>query len=337
PELGTRLVRSTLNSAKPKNFSDLLQIEGLTHGTGVWKGNADELISSGQCTISDVIGCRDDIMMTLIHRYGMDTSLSFKITEFTRKNKTGLPTPTAMVDAMRESGVPEWYITSLQKIRYMFPKAHAAAYATDAIRLGWYKIYYPVEFYAAYFSAAPEGFDAEIVLKGPEHCRDVMREITNKGRDASEKEKDVADALLLVNEYYSRGFSFLPLDLKKSHATKFLPEDGKIRVPLSSLPDIGVNAALSLMNACEENDITSVEQLKSVSKVTKSVIQTLEKNGLLDNLLESDQMTLSMGMDDGFTTRSATRKETAEKESPAKTKSVPEEEAEDSSEQIQLF
>jgi len=292
PEMGTPFIRGVLMSAQPKNFTDLLQISGLTHGTGCWLGNADELISSGTCTISDVIGCRDDIMMTLIHKYGMDKSLSFKIMEFVRKNKKGVIIPADMQDAMHASGVPQWYIDSLQKIRYMFPKAHAAAYVIDAIRLMWYKIYYPVEFYAAYFTAAPDGFDGEIVMKGKEHVKTVLADLTKRRHEISATEAELWGALMLINEYFQRGYDFLPVDIYKSHATKYLPEKGKIRLPFSSLPGLGGAAAENIMNAMQSGNIFSVEELHTEAKVSKSVLELLEKTGALKGMSKTNQLSM---------------------------------------------
>jgi len=289
PEMGTRFIRGVLMSAQPKNFTDLLQISGLTHGTGCWLGNADELINSGTCTISDVIGCRDDIMLTLIHKYGMDKSLSFKIMEAVRKGK-GL-TPEWEED-MRAHNVPEWYLDSCKKIKYMFPKAHAAAYVIDAIRLMWYKIYYPVEFYAAYFTAAPDGFDGEIVMGGREHVKNVLADYNKRRNEISQKEADVADALMLVNEYFQRGYDFLPVDIRKSHATKYVPEGGKIRLPFTSLPGLGTTAALNIMNAMKAGDIFSLEDLRGRAKISKSVVEILEKNGALKGMSKTNQLSL---------------------------------------------
>ena len=289
PEMGTRFIRGVLMSAQPKNFTDLLQISGLTHGTGCWLGNADELISSGTCTISDVIGCRDDIMLTLIHKYDMDKSQSFKIMESVRKGK-GL---SAEWEAdMRAHGVPDWYIDSCKKIKYMFPKAHAAAYVIDAIRLMWYKIYYPVEFYAAYFTAAPDGFDGEIVMGGREHVKNVLTDYNKRRNEISQKEADVADALMLVNEYFQRGYDFLPVDIKKSHATKYVPEGGKIRLPFTSLPGLGTTAAINIMNAMKAGDIFSLEDLRTRAKISKSVVEILEKNGALKGMSKTNQLSL---------------------------------------------
>ena len=293
PEMGTNFVRGVLMSAQPKNFANLLQIEGLTHGTNCWQGNADELIKNGICTISDVIGCRDDIMMTLIHKYKMDKSLSFKIMEFVRKNKKGVIIPQEMQDAMREANVPEWYIDSLQKIRYMFPKAHAAAYAIDALRLGWYKVYYPCEFYAAYFSAAPDGFEAQSVMGGVSAVRAEVEALDKKkksGADFSQKDAACFDALQIVLEYYARGLKFLPVDLKRSHATKFLPENGSIRLPFASLAGLAEASATGITDARDRGEITSVDQLKREAKLSKTVVELLMDQGVFDELTETNQI-----------------------------------------------
>jgi len=292
PELGTQFIRGVLMKAQPKNFADILQIQGLTHGTGCWLGNAEELINQKICTISEVIGCRDDIMMTLIHKYGMEKSLSFKIMEFVRKNKKGLVIPEEMQTAMRENGVPEWYIDSLQKIRYMFPKAHAAAYAIDAVRLMWYKINYPVEFYAAYFTAAPDGLDGEVVMKGRRYCRDTYQDLKKRGKEVSATEAALEDALMLVNECFERGYEFLPVDIRRSHATKFLPENGKIRLPFASLPGLGEAAAENIMNAMKSGSVLSIEDLRAKAKVSKSIMELLEKNGALRGMSQSNQISM---------------------------------------------
>lgn len=293
PEMGTRFVMQMLMDCKPKNFSDLLQISGLSHGTNVWLGNAQELIKSGQCTISDVIGCRDDIMMTLIHKYSVEKDMAFKITEFVRKNKKGQPIPQNMIDVMVEHGVPDWYIESLGKIRYMFPKAHAAAYVITALRLGWYKIYYPVEFYAAYFTAAPEGFDGEIVMAGKSEVKRVIDELSAK-TSTSQKEDALLSAMLLVYEYMERGLRFLPVDLYKSDSKAFLPENGKIRLPFSCLNGVGETAAQNIVRAREENGgiFYSIEELQTTAQVTKTVIEALRKNGVLDGISETTQLTM---------------------------------------------
>ncbi|MCQ2435857.1 MAG: PolC-type DNA polymerase III, partial [Clostridia bacterium] len=293
PELGTNFVQQVVIDSKPKNFADMMQVSGLTHGTDVWLGNAQDLIKKNICTISEVVGTRDGIMLDLI-RYGLDNGLSFKIMEFVRKNKKGKIIPPEMQQAMRDKKVPEWYIESLQKIKYMFPKAHAAAYVMSAIRLGWYKVNDPVSFYAGFFCAAPVGFDASIVMKGIKTVRQTIEELQEKGRDCSQKESEMLDKLMLANEYMSRGYEFLPVDLYKSDARLFLPENGKIRLPFGALPGVGESAAISLQNSRPQDgqEYFSIEELKQRSGVTKAVIEALSSAGVLDGLSETNQLTL---------------------------------------------
>ncbi len=288
PEMNTKFVRGVLMQAQPQNFSDLLQISGLTHGTGVWLGNADELIAAGTCTIADVIGCRDDIMLYLIHNHDMDKAESFNIMEKVRKGKGLAPD---FEKDMIEHGVPDWYIESCKRIKYMFPKAHAAAYVIDALRLGWYKIYYPKEFYAAYFTAAPGGVEAATVVGGRSTVKAKMDEIEKMGRDASAKDHETFSALQLCNEAIVRGIRFLPVDLKKSHAAKFLPEAGGIRLPFASIAGLGDAAAQNVMKARDTEGIFSIEDLKTAGNLSKSVIELLSQNGVLDGMSETNQLT----------------------------------------------
>ena len=289
PEMATRFVRGVLMESKPTCFSDLLQISGLTHGTLVWIGNADELIRSGECTIKDVIGCRDDIMLTLINEHGIDKSTAFNIMEKVRKGKGLTP---EFEETMREHGVKDWYIESCKKIKYMFPKAHAAAYVMDALRLGWYKIYYPVVFYAAYFSAAPDGFNAEIVSRGIQGVSSEIARISKLGKEASAKELETLDALYLVNECLARGYGFLPVDFKKSDPHRFVPENGAIRMPFDSLPGVGPSAADSIAQARDGGEVFSIEDLRMNAGITKAVLEVLEVNNVLGDLPKSDQLTL---------------------------------------------
>jgi DNA polymerase-3 subunit alpha (Gram-positive type) len=285
PEMGTHFIQSVLLDAKPKNFADLLQISGLTHGTDVWLGNAQDLIRDGICDISKVIGTRDGIMLDLI-RYGLDNSSAFKIMESVRKGK-GL-TPEWEAD-MREHGVPDWYITSCKKIKYMFPKAHAAAYVMSAIRLGWYKIHYPMEFYAAYLTVAPGGFDAEVVMGGRAHVFDTIAEIQKKGTEATQKENEMATTLQLVGECMARGIRFLPVDLMKSDATAFLPENGSIRMPFNSLGGLGDTAAERIAAVRSQGEIYSIEDLRQRAGLTRAVIEILRRCGTLASLSETNQ------------------------------------------------
>ncbi|MBQ9781352.1 MAG: PolC-type DNA polymerase III [Clostridia bacterium] len=290
PELGTNFVIKMLEECKPQTFSDLLQISGLSHGTDVWTNNAQELIKDGTCTISEVIGTRDDIMLALI-RYGVEKSHAFKIMEMVRKGKGLTP---EFEQEMREAGVPDWYIASCKKIKYMFPKAHAAAYDMSAIRLGWYKVHIPLAFYCAMFTVKPLGFDGELVMKGKAAVAAYIKDINdraNKG-EASPKEQQSLPVLQLVNEAYARGIRFLPVDLEKSSDVEYLPEDGKIRLPFSALAGVGENAAANIAAARAEEPFFSVEDLQNRAKLTKAVIETLRANHVLDGVNETDQMTM---------------------------------------------
>ena len=287
PEFGTRFLQQVLIEAKPKNFADLLQISGLTHGTDVWLGNAQDLIKDGICDISQVIGTRDGIMLDLI-RYGLENALAFKIMESVRKGKGLTPEWEA---EMRAHDVPEWYIGSCKKIKYMFPKAHAAAYVMSAIRLGWYKVHIPIAFYCSMFTVAPGAFDAEVVMKGRSGVVATIKDIEKRGKEASPKEQSSIPVLQLINECMARGIKFLPIDIEKSDAYKFYPENGAIRMPFSALPGLGDNAALNIIAARDEEKFFSVDDLRIRAKLTKSVIEILRKNHVLDNLNETDQLT----------------------------------------------
>ena len=289
PEVGTSFVRQMLIECKPKTFADLLQVSGLSHGTDVWHGNAHELIQKGICTISEVIGTRDNIMVYLMHK-AMEPKTAFKIMEIVRKGKaTKLLTPEHL-DEMRSHGVPEWYIKSCMKIKYMFPKAHAAAYMISTLRLGWYKVYYPTEYYAAYFTVRGEDFDGLTVMKGRDAVRKKMSEIALKGKTASAKENAAYATFQIINEMLARGIEVLPVDLYKSDSYKYIVENGKIRLPFASLSGVGVSAAQSLQDAAKDGEYLSIDDVQIRSKVTKAVIETLEEAGILKNLPQSNQM-----------------------------------------------
>ena len=290
PEMGTNFVRGMLMQAKPKNFSELLQISGLSHGTDVWIGNAADLIENGTCTISEVIGTRDNIMVYLIHK-GMEPSLAFKIMEIVRKGKAKKLLTQEMIDEMYRVGCPEWYVESCMKIKYMFPKAHAAAYVMGAIRLGWYKIHNPLEFYAAHLSVRPDGFDALEVSKGEDYLRNVIKSIENLGKQAKATETEKATTYQVVVEAMARGVEFMPVSIEHSHATDFTVENGKIRMPFSVFSGVGENAAISIAKTRDEGGYMSQEEFRLKSGVSKTIIEIFNQEGVFGDLPPSSQVT----------------------------------------------
>ena len=291
PEMGTDFTRQMLLDCKPQTFADLLQISGLSHGTDVWLGNAQDLIRAGTCTISSVIGTRDSIMVELMHK-GLEPKMAFKIMEIVRKGKSTKLLTEEHLTAMREHGVPEWYIDSCMKIKYMFPKAHAAAYIIAALRVAWYKVHYPAEYYAAFFTGRGGDFDAATVQGGIDRVKQVMDDIRARGKEASQKEQDTAEILHIIYEAMLRGVEFLPVDLYKSHEYKFLMEDGKIRLPFSAIAGLGAAAAKSMQEAADPNDpYISCDDLQSRTGITKAVLQSLRDLGVVNHLPETSQMT----------------------------------------------
>jgi len=288
PEFGTRFVRQMLEDTRPTTFAELVQISGLSHGTDVWLGNAQELINNGICQLKDVIGCRDDIMVYLMHK-GLEPSLAFKIMESVRKGK-GLTDE--WIEEMKKHDVPDWYIESCQKIKYMFPKAHATAYVLMAVRIAYFKVHYPILFYATYFSVRADDVDIDVMIRGSEAIRAKLEEIEAKGMDASPKEKSLHTVLEIALEMCERGFSFKPIDLYRSSATEFLVEGDALLAPFNALPGVGRNAAINIVKAREQGEFLSKEDLQKRAKLSKTVVDLLERHGCLQGLPEEDQLSL---------------------------------------------
>jgi DNA polymerase-3 subunit alpha (Gram-positive type) len=291
PEFGTKFVRGMILDTMPKQFADLICISGLSHGTDVWLGNAKDLIDAGTVTLSEAVCTRDDIMVYLMKK-GLPPNSAFKIMETVRKGKALKEPKWPEYEAMmREHEVPEWYIDSCKKIKYMFPKAHAAAYIMMAFRIAWFKVHIPLAYYAAYFTIRAKAFDAEFMINGKEVVKQKMKEIEMQGNQAANKDKDMYDDLELVLEMYERGFKFLPIDLYKSHATNFLIEEDGLRPPLNSISGMGNVAAESIFTAVKEGgQFSSVDDLKIRAKIGNSTIDSLEKFGCLKGIPKSNQV-----------------------------------------------
>ncbi len=293
PEFGTKFVRGMLLDTRPTTFEELLRISGLSHGTDVWLNNAQSLINEGTIKLSEAICTRDDIMIYLM-KQGLPPKKAFKIMEFVRKGKPSKDPEgwKEHEEFMREYKIPEWYIGSCKKIKYMFPKAHAAAYVTMAFRIAWFKVHIPKAYYTAFFTIRADEFDADIMCHGEERVKNKMKEIELAGNSATTKDKNMYAILELVLEMYERGINFLPIDLYHSHATKFLVEDEGIRPPLNSIPGLGSVAAIGIDEAKKDGKFMSIDDMKIRSKIGKSVIELLEKAGCLKGMSQSNQMSL---------------------------------------------
>ena len=290
PEFGTSFTRGMLQETQPTKFDTLIRLSGFSHGTDVWLGNARDLILSKTASVNDAIGCRDDIMLYLI-KCGMPEKRSFKIMEAVRKGR-GLPE--GAEEEMIAAGVPDWYIGSCKKIKYLFPKAHATAYVMMAFRIAWFKVHEPLAFYAAYFyrRSQKDGFDAGMMCHGIETVKENLTAIKAK-EDATAKDDDLFTTLELCYEFYLRGFSFAPIDLYKSHATKFLIEDGKLLPPFVAISGLGETAAWDIMEGREGKSFLSIEEFSSACpKVSKTHIEELKTAGAFGNMPETSQITL---------------------------------------------
>ena len=295
PEYGTKFARGMLLDTHPTTFDELIRLSGLSHGTDVWLGNAQTLIEQGIVTLQQAICCRDDIMIYLIQK-GLPPDKSFKIMEAVRKGKVAKGKEPKWKDEyiplMKEHDVPDWYIKSCEKIKYMFPKAHAAAYVTNAFRIAWFKVHIPLAYYAAYYSIRAKAFDADVMINGDERVKNKMKEIEMMGNNATPKDKDMFDDLEIVHEMYQRGFKFLPIDLYKSHATKFQVEGEYLRPPLNSIAGLGNVAAESIMKARQDEKFMSIDDMKIRAKIGDSVTELLRQFGCLEGMSQSNQLSL---------------------------------------------
>ncbi|MBS4980780.1 MAG: PolC-type DNA polymerase III [Lachnospiraceae bacterium] len=288
PEFGTDFVIQMVVDTKPKTLSDLIRISGLSHGTDVWLNNAQTLIQEGKATISTAICTRDDIMTYLINT-GMESELSFTIMESVRKGK-GLKQE--WEDAMKAAGVPDWYIWSCKKIKYMFPKAHAAAYVMMAYRIAYCKVNYPLAYYAAYFSIRASAFSYELMCQGKEKLEFYLRDYKNRSDSLSKKDQDTLKDMRIVQEMYARGYEFLPLDIYRAKATKFQIIDGKLMPPLSSIEGMGDKAAEAVEMAAEDGPYLSRDDFRQRTKVSKTVIDFMADLGMFGDLPETNQLSL---------------------------------------------
>lgn len=288
PEFGTDFAMQMLIDAKPTSFSDLVRISGLSHGTDVWLGNAQTLIQEGKATISTAICTRDDIMLYLI-QMGVEPSLAFTIMESVRKGK-GLKED--WITAMKEKNVPDWYVWSCKKIKYMFPKAHAAAYVMMAWRIAYCKIYYPQAYYASFFSIRAKAFSYELMCQGQKHLEDIMADYKKRSDSLSNKEKDSYADMRVVQEMYARGFEFMPIDIFKAQSRLFQVIDGKIMPSLSSIDGLGEKAADAIVEAAKDGPFLSRDDFRDRTKVSKTVVDLMAQLGLLGDLPESNQISL---------------------------------------------
>ncbi|MCI2926783.1 PolC-type DNA polymerase III [Staphylococcus hominis] len=288
PEFGTGFVRQMLEDTKPTTFSELVQISGLSHGTDVWLGNAQELIRSGICDLSSVIGCRDDIMVYLMYA-GLEPSMAFKTMESVRKGK-GLRDE--MINAMKANDVPDWYLDSCLKIKYMFPKAHAAAYVLMAVRIAYFKVHHPLYYYAAYFTIRASDFDLITMIKDKESIKNTVKDMYSRYMDLGKKEKDVLTVLEIMNEMAHRGFKMQPISLEKSQAFDFIIEDDTLIPPFIAVPGLGENVAKRIVEAREDGPFLSKEDLNKKAGLSQKIIEYLDDLGSLPDLPDKAQLSI---------------------------------------------
>ncbi|RKX50356.1 MAG: PolC-type DNA polymerase III, partial [Thermotoga sp.] len=287
PEFGTEFVRGMLRETRPKTFSELVRISGLSHGTDVWLNNARDWIRKGYATLAEVISCRDDIMNYLIHK-GMEPSLAFRIMENVRKGR-GISEEEEKM--MKKLKVPNWFIESCKRIKYLFPKAHAVAYVSMAYRIAYFKVHYPLSFYSAYFTIKGDQFDPETILAGEKAIRERLSELKSMTKkDVQDKNEEAI--LEVALEMLLRGFSFLRPDIFKSEAKIFLVEGNSLRIPFNKLPGLGDSVAESIVRAREEKPFTSMEDLLKRTKVNRTQLEMMKRMGVLGNLPDTEQFSL---------------------------------------------
>ena len=290
PEFGTRFVRGMLEETKPTTFAELLQISGLSHGTDVWLGNAEDLVNNGTCKLKDVIGCRDNIMMDLIH-WGVKPEVAFSTMESVRHGR-GISDENMAV-LKKNKKIPDWYIPSCLKIKYMFPKAHATAYILMALRIAWFKVYYPEIYYTAYFSVRADLFDLVAMSHGKNTVKAAMKEIQDKGMDASAKDKSLLTVLEIANECLERGIKIKMVDIDQSEATDLkILDKHTILAPFNAVPGLGDNAAKQIVAARAEKKFLSKEDLAKRGKVSQTIMNYFEDNGVLEGMPDENQLSL---------------------------------------------
>ena len=285
-EFGTQFVRQMLDDIKPTSIEELVRISGLSHGTDVWLGNAKDLIVNGVTTMKEAIATRDDIM-NYLRKHGVPNGDAFTIMEKVRKGKGLTEEQEAL---MVEHDIPDWYIESCKKIKYMFPRAHAVAYVLMSMREAYYKVYYPAEFYAVYFTTKVANFDEKVILKGQQAVWDRMTEIEQMGKDASKKEEADITVLEVAYEMYARGYEFAPARLGESDATKFRVNNGRVQLPFVAISGMGEGAATAFAKGYEERPYETVEDIMDRGKVNKTVVEELRAHGVLEGLPETAQI-----------------------------------------------